>query len=205
MSDTSADSFVPLTTRASSRRPATGRLTTTATSVAGQDIICAVSESRGLSTTVGLAFVNLVTGEVVLCQICDSMTYVRTITKIAVFEPSEILLMDTAEESQLRYTIQKNLPGPILTFLNRRSWSDKAGLEYLDRLAFPDELEYLKLCLGVNYFAACSFGAVCFTLCQGTARYFLTKPRPSNTWSWSLSAFLLSTPCESVMSHLKVP
>lgn len=158
--DSSSDSFIPLTSRATSRRPATARPTTTATSVASQDIVCAVSESRGISTTIGLAFVNLATAEVVLCQICDSPTYVKTITKIGVFEPSEVLLMNTAEESRLRHTLQQNLPDPIFTFLDRRCWSDKAGHEYLDRLAFPDELEYLKLCLGVNYFAACSFAAV---------------------------------------------
>lgn len=131
------------------------------TSVAGQDIVCAVSESRGISTTVGLAFVNLATAEVVLCQMCDSPTYVKTVTKIGVFEPSEILFMNTAPESKFRYIIQENLPDPIFTFLDRRYWSDKAGHEYLDRLAFPGEADSLKVTLGGNYFAACCFAAVC--------------------------------------------
>lgn len=154
------DSFVPLTTRGSTRRAGTARPTTTATSVASQDIVCAVSESRGVSSTVGLAFVNLATAEVVLCQICDSQTYVKTVTKIGVFEPSEILFMNTAKESKLRYIIEENLSEPILTFVDRRCWSDKAGHEYLDRLAFPDEVDSLKVTLGGNYFAACSFAAV---------------------------------------------
>lgn len=108
----------------------------------------------------GLAFVNLVTAEVVLCQICDSQTYVQTVTKIGVFEPSEILFMSTAKESKLRYIIEENLSEPILTFVDRRYWSDKAGHEYLDRLAFPDEVDSLKVTLGGNYFAACCFAAV---------------------------------------------
>lgn len=108
----------------------------------------------------GLAFVNLATAEVVLCQICDSQTYVKTVTKIGVFEPSEILFMSTAKESKLRYIIEENLPEPILTFVDRRYWSDKAGHEYLDRLAFPDEVDSLKVTLGGNYFAACCFAAV---------------------------------------------
>lgn len=157
----SLDSFVPLTTRASSRHHATARPTTTATSVAAQDIVCAVSESRGVSSTVGLAFVNLATAEVVLCQICDSQTYVKTVAKIGVFEPSEILFMNTSKESKLRYIIQENLPDPIFTFLERRCWPEKAGVEYLDRLAFPDEVDSLKVTLGRNYFAACCFAAVC--------------------------------------------
>lgn len=154
------DYLIPLTTRGSTRRAGTARPTTTATSVASQDIVCAVSESRGVSSTVGLAFVNLATAEVVLCQICDSQTYVKTVTKIGVFEPNEILFMNTAGESKLRYIIEENLPEPILTFVDRRCWSDKAGHEYLDRLAFPDEVDSLKVTLGRNYFVACAFGAV---------------------------------------------
>lgn len=154
------DSFVPLTVRGSTRQAETARPTTAATSVASQDIVCAVSESRGVSSTVGLAFVNLATAEVVLCQICDSQTYVKTVTKIGIFEPSEILFMSTAKESKLRYIIEENLPEPILTFVDRRCWSDKAGHEYLDRLAFPDEVNSLKVTLRGNYFAACCFAAV---------------------------------------------
>ncbi|OQD67622.1 hypothetical protein PENPOL_c003G09892 [Penicillium polonicum] len=155
----SVDSFSPSVSRGTSRRP-TARPTTTATSVAAQDIICAVSESRGVSSTIGLAFVNLATAEAVLCQICDSQTYVKTIIKIGVFEPSEILFMNTAKESKLRYIIQENLPDPIFTFLDRRWWSEKTGHEYVERLAFPEEVDSLKVTLGGNYFAACCFAAV---------------------------------------------
>jgi DNA mismatch repair protein MSH4 len=158
------NSFVPLTSRVSSKDAPNGRPTTTATSVAGQDIVCAISESRGISSTVGLAFVNLATAEVVLCQICDGQTYAKTVTKLGVFEPSEILFMNTAKESTLRYIVQENLPDPIFTFLDRKCWSDKAAYEYLDRLAFPDELDSLKATLGGNFFAASSFAAVCLLL-----------------------------------------
>lgn len=160
--ESSVDSFLPLHSRTASRRHTVTKPTTTATSVASQDIVCALSESRGVSSTVGLAFINLATAEAVLCQICDSPTYVKTITKIGVFEPSEILFMSTAAESKLRYIVQENLPDPFFTFLDRRYWSDKGGQEYLDRLAFPDETDSLKTTLGGNYFAACCFAAVCF-------------------------------------------
>ncbi|KAG0157194.1 hypothetical protein PDIDSM_4379 [Penicillium digitatum] len=153
------DSVSQSVSRSTSRRP-TARPTTTATSVAAQDIICAVSESRGVSSTIGLAFVNLATAEAVLCQICDSQTYVKTIIKIGVFEPSEILFMNTAKESKLRYMIQENLPDPIFTFMDRRWWSEQTGHEYVDRLAFPEEVDSLKVTLGGNYFAACCFAAV---------------------------------------------
>ncbi|OQE28671.1 hypothetical protein PENSTE_c003G06774 [Penicillium steckii] len=154
----SCESFVPLTSKPASRRP-TGRPTTTATSVAGQDIICAISESRGVSSTVGLAFVNLATAEVVLCQICDSQIYEKTVIKIGVFEPNEILFMNTAKESKLCYILQENLPDTMFTYLDRKFWSDKTGHELLDRLAFRDEVDSLKVILDTNYFAGCCFAA----------------------------------------------
>lgn len=151
----------PLTGRKGSGR--TTRPTTTATSVASQDIICAISESRGISTTVGLAFVNLSTSEAVLCQICDSQTYVKTINKIGVFEPTEILFMNTARDSQYKlYSIvQENLPDFRITTINRKYWAEKTGHEYVERLAFPEDVESIKISLGGNYFAACSLAAVC--------------------------------------------
>lgn len=155
-----SDSFVPLSRQSSGLRRTTTRPTTTATSVATQDIICAVSESRGVSSTVGLAFVNLSTAETVLCQICDSQTYVKTVTKIGVFEPTEILFMNTAKESKLFYIIEENISNTTFTFLDRKLWSDKTGLEHADRLAFPMDIESIKIMFGGNYFAACCFAAV---------------------------------------------
>ena len=139
----------------------------TATSVASQDIICAICESRGVSSTVGLAFVNLATAETGLCQICDSQTYVKTITKIAVFEPTEILFMSTGRESKLFCIVQENIPDSTFTFVDRRYWSEKNGHEYVSRLAFPGDVESIKVSLGGNYFAACCLAAV------WTGPYFL--------------------------------
>ena len=138
----------------------TGRPATTATSVASQDIICAISESRGVSSTVGLAFVNLSTAEAVLCQICDSQTYARTVTKVNVFEPTEILFMKTARESKLPHIIQANIPDATFTFVDRRYWAEKTGHEYVERLGFAEDVDAIKITLGGNYFAACCFAAV---------------------------------------------
>ncbi|KAK2754230.1 MutS protein msh4 [Arachnomyces sp. PD_36] len=144
-----------------SRTTRTTRATTVATSVAGQDIICAISESRGISPTVGLAFVNLSTSEAVLCQICDSQTYAATIHKLAVFDPTEILFMNTAKEpeSKLYSIVEENLPELRITTIDRRYWSEKAGHEYVRQLAFQDEIESINVFLGGNYFAACCLAA----------------------------------------------
>ncbi|GFF82696.1 mutS protein homolog 4 [Aspergillus udagawae] len=133
-----ARSFTALTSRQDSDRPRTARPATTATSIASQDIICAI----------------------ILCQICDSQTYAKTVTKIAVFEPTEILFMSSAKGSKLFYIIQENIPDTTYTFLDRRYWSEKVGHEYVDRLAFPQDVETIKITLGGNYFASCCLAAV---------------------------------------------
>lgn len=142
------------------RRPATA-LTS---NVEDQDVICAITESRGISPTTGLAFVNLFTSEAVLCQICDSQTYVRTCHKLNVFNPSEILYMNTAADTKLLSIIQENLEvgqyGTKMQSIDRRYWSETSGHEYMHQLAFPDDLESLRVSMGGNYFAVCCFAAV---------------------------------------------
>ena len=142
-----------------------GRPATALTSnVEDQDIICAITESRGISPTIGLAFVNLSTSEAVLCQICDSQTYVRTCHKLKVFNPSEILYMSTAADTKLLSIIQENLEvdkyGINMQSIDRRYWSETSGHEYMQQLAFSDDLESLKVSMGGNYFAVCCFAAV---------------------------------------------
>jgi DNA mismatch repair protein MSH4 len=146
--------------RSRGRPPATA-LTS---NIEDQDIICAISESRGISPTIGLAFVNLSTSEAVLCQICDSQTYVRTCHKLKVFNPSEILYMNTAVDTKLLSILRENLEfekyGIFMQSIDRRYWSETSGHEYVQQLAFPDDLESLKVSMGGNYFAVCCFAAV---------------------------------------------
>ncbi|KAL1956145.1 hypothetical protein VTO42DRAFT_7580 [Malbranchea cinnamomea] len=148
-------------TGTTTRRPRTARPTTTATSVATQDIICAISESRGISPTVGLAFVNLSTSEAVLCQICDTQTYARTVQKLVVFDPTEILFTRTAKEScsKLYSIVEENLPHLNITAIDRRYFAEQTGHEYVEQLALKDDLESIKLSLDGIYFAICCFAA----------------------------------------------
>lgn len=157
-------------------RPRTGRsrARTAATSAGYADdhIVCAVTESRGLSPTVGLSFVNLTTSEAVLCQFADTQTYARTCHKISVFNPSDILYMSTAAESNLVSIIAENLnvgdTDIEMTEIGRKYWTESSGYEYIQRLAFPDDLESLKVSAGGNFFATCCFAAVCEFLLQSS-------------------------------------
>lgn len=127
-----------------------------------QQIICAISESRGLSPVVGLAFVNLSTSEAVLCQISDNQTYVKTEHKLTVFEPTEILFMTTAvqPESKLYSVVKANLPHIRVTVIDRKYWAETTGMDHMCQLALRQDLEALKVSVDGNYYAICCFSAV---------------------------------------------
>lgn len=130
-----------------------------------QQIICAISEGRGISPTVGLAFVNVSTGEAVLSQICDNQFYAKTLNKLQVFEPTEILIVSTSgppnAKSKMYNIVEENILGARIITVDRRYWSEGAGLEYIQQLAFIEDVEAIKVAIGGNYFATCCFAAVC--------------------------------------------
>ncbi|KAF2454939.1 muts domain V-domain-containing protein [Lineolata rhizophorae] len=147
--------------RAGTARPRTGY--STIGGAENQRVICALSESRGVSPTVGLAFVNLDTAEASLSQICDTQTYVRTLNKLIVYSPSEILIISTAAQpkSKLFSIVEENLleTNSFLTLLDRRYWAESTGFDYIQQLAFQEDVEAVKNAIGKNYFAVCSFAA----------------------------------------------
>lgn len=128
--------------------------------------ICAISESRGISPIVGLAFIDFTTTKAVLCQISDNKTFVRTMHKLYVYQPTEILLMSTAAQpkSQLYSTIEANLKSWLqsrLVILDRKYWSETTGNEYIENLALRQDVEAIKVSVGGNFYATCCIAAVC--------------------------------------------
>ncbi|KAL2045347.1 hypothetical protein ABVK25_012187 [Lepraria finkii] len=151
--------------RATIARPKTRPRTATSTIGGGdQQIICAINESRGLSPIVGLAFINLSTTEAVLCQISDSQTYVQTVHKLTIFEPTEILLAKTVAQppTKLYSIINEEFRDYIrISTVDRKYWAENTGIEYIQRLAFKQDVEAIKVSLEGNYYAICCFAAVC--------------------------------------------
>ena len=141
-----------------------GRPRTAASTVTGSDqqVICAISESRGISPIVGLAFVNLSTTEAVLCQISDNQTYTRTEQKLRIYEPSEILFMSTSlqPKSTLYLFVENSFSDVHITPIDRKYWAETKGMEYIQNLAIKEDLEAMKICLEGNYYATCCFAAV---------------------------------------------
>ena len=111
-----------------------------------------------------MSFVNLDTGEAVLCQICDSQTYVKTIHKLRVYNPSEILIMATAAspKSKLFSIIEENLDimESKMTLLDRKYWAEGAGFDYIKTLALDDDVEAIKLSVSGSFYAVCCVAAV---------------------------------------------
>ncbi|KAG4031595.1 hypothetical protein MFRU_009g03560 [Monilinia fructicola] len=164
-------SLPPLGRRSSTARPNTTRLSTgrrsRASSIIGggesQQIICAISEGRGVSPTIGLAFVNISTGEAVLSQICDNQFYVKTLHKLEVFEPTQILIVSNSgpphPKSKMYQVVEENILGARIITVDRRYWSETSGIEYIQQLAFKEDLEAIKVAIGGNYFSVCCFSA----------------------------------------------
>jgi DNA mismatch repair protein MSH4 len=56
--------------------------------------------------------------------------------------------------------VEENIPGARIITVDRRYWSEAAGLEYIRKLAFVEDVEAIKVAIGGNYFATCCFAAV---------------------------------------------
>jgi DNA mismatch repair protein MSH4 len=147
----------------SSLRPHTARTRTGISTLNDQEIVCAVIESRGVSPIVGIAFLNLTAAEATLCQISDSQTYVRTIQKILVYEPYLILVPAYGHcvSSKLYGFIEENVAQvSSVKEIDRRYFSETAGSDYIEHLAFMEDVEVLKLSMKGYFFALCCFSAV---------------------------------------------
>ncbi|KAL5606435.1 uncharacterized protein BROUX77_003628 [Berkeleyomyces rouxiae] len=138
-----------------------------ASSVIGNDesenLICALSEARGVAPAVGICFINVSTGEVSMSQICDNQFYVKTIHKLRMHEPSYILVCTTYclpnHKSTLYSLLEEHIVGSKLVSGDRSMWNEAAGLEYIQTLAFREDAEAIKVALQGNFYAICSFAA----------------------------------------------
>ncbi|CAM1511954.1 Fc.00g094670.m01.CDS01 [Cosmosporella sp. VM-42] len=128
-----------------------------------ESVVCAVSEARGVSPSVGVAFVNVSIGEVIISQICDNQSYVKTIHKIQISSPSRILFMSTAcppnRPSTLFSLVQELISEAQLDAVDRSAWSETDGLDYIHNLAFKDDVEPLKVATQGKFYAISSFAA----------------------------------------------
>ena len=139
---------------------------TTVTSVANEspNIICAICEARGVSPSVGIAFLDLTHGSAVLSQLLDNPSYFRTTHQVHMMDPSRIILRPSTAQSESPNTLNQILrtffPHIRLDICDRLSWSETSGLDCIERLAFESDLHRIKVTLAGKFYAVASFSAV---------------------------------------------
>ena len=70
--------------------------------------------------------------------------------------------MNTAAQpkSKLYSVIERNLPHIAVNPIDRKHWAETKGMEYIQQLAFKQDLEALKVAVEGNYYSICCFAAV---------------------------------------------
>ncbi|KAF9203814.1 MutS protein msh4 [Haplosporangium sp. Z 27] len=133
--------------------------------ISGQmhNFVAAVVEGRGTGAEVGICLCDLKTSEVILCQLADVQTYNRTMQKLNLYEPSEILVPATAIEpvsSNLVKAIKENLPFSTITPMSRRFFNDKTGLQCIKKYIIKEGSPSLLLGIPTKYFCLAATAAV---------------------------------------------
>ncbi|KAG6002884.1 hypothetical protein E4U21_002706 [Claviceps maximensis] len=150
-------------TAASSRRSRPGTLSTILGTNDDQTIICALGEARGVSPLVGMALVNISLGEAILSQICDNQSYVKTIHKLQMANPSRIVFMSTTcppiKDNVLFTLVNELIPDARVELVDRPAWSETDGLEYINNLAFESDVDPIKVAVVGKFYSVSSFAA----------------------------------------------
>ncbi|KAF5361637.1 hypothetical protein D9758_007277 [Tetrapyrgos nigripes] len=143
--------------RTANSRPTTARPQTAASTKHEANYVVALLEGRGLGREVGLAALDKDTGRVVLVQLSDCQTYVKTMHQMHLHNPCLILVPDTflstsgvgsARKPAYRQYMTRS---PMLDFIReefpdvpvepvlRKYWNATSGLEFVQQLCVEDE------------------------------------------------------------------
>ncbi|GBC10104.1 hypothetical protein RclHR1_09340003 [Rhizophagus clarus] len=121
----------------SSNLPTRRPKTSASVCIGGRDnhsFLVAMIEGRGVATEVGMCFIDLRTSECILSQIADSQTYVKTLHKLNLYNPVEIVLSVTAIEpskSKLCKILEDNMSMVSIVPIGRKYFNDTIGLNYI--------------------------------------------------------------------------
>lgn len=161
------------------------------------DIVCAVSEARGVTPSVGVAFVNVSIGEVILSQICDNQNYVKTIHKIQMMMPSRIIFSSNASLNPRPYGLfsmmKEMMTDSQVDEFDRSAWSESDGLDYISQLAFKSDIAPIRVAIQGKFYATTAFSAVRMRISMEWV-VVLTFHRPCSSLSRTLVSSLQTTP-----------
>ncbi|KAG2139666.1 muts domain V-domain-containing protein [Suillus clintonianus] len=139
-------------------RPGTARPQTAASTMHDASYVIALIESRGIAHEVGMAALDKDTGRVMLIQLSDCSTYVKTLHQMHVHPPSIILVPDTfltptnasltpsasaaraASSSSLSVQfIKEEFPQIPIEPILRKYWNDSAGYQFIAQFCVEDD------------------------------------------------------------------
>ncbi|KAI5997385.1 muts domain V-domain-containing protein [Pisolithus albus] len=160
-------------TRASTSRPWTA-----ASSKHEASYVVAIFESRGIAHEVGMAAMDRDTGRVVLVQLADCPTYVKTLHQMHIHYPVLVLVPETfvsAVDASLatsgkrppttsllvRFIIEEFQSVPIEP-VPRRYWNDGAGMDFITQLCVEDDERAATLISAADKYYALSATSALF-------------------------------------------
>ncbi|KAF9042120.1 muts domain V-domain-containing protein [Panaeolus papilionaceus] len=151
-------------------RPTTARPQTAASTRHEGTYVIALVEGRGISREVGIAALDKDTGRVMLVQVADCQSYVKTLHQMHIHQPSLILVPDTffsasdaalapsgkraSSTSLLIQLIRDEFPEVDMEPVGRKNWNDAGGLEFITQLCVEnDERAATILAVSNKYYA----------------------------------------------------
>ncbi|KAF7307828.1 MutS 4 [Mycena kentingensis (nom. inval.)] len=156
-------------TRPGTARPGTARPTTAVSVRPEGSYIVAVVEARGVGHEVGIAALDRDTGRVMLVQLSDCQTYVKTLHQMHLHTPALVLVPDTflavdgsTPTCVLVEYILEEFPGVPVDPVGRRYWNEGGGLEFISQLCVEDDERAGTLLAATNKYYALSAACALF-------------------------------------------
>ncbi|KIO01684.1 hypothetical protein M404DRAFT_16192 [Pisolithus tinctorius Marx 270] len=154
--DRSTGSFRPATSQSRpGTRASTGRPRTAASTRHEASYVVAIFESRGIAHEVGMAAMDKDTGRVVLVQLADCPTYVKTLHQMHIHFPVLVLVPETfvsaadasfatsgkrpSTTSLLVRFIMEEFQNVPIEPVARKYWNDSAGMDFITQLCVEDD------------------------------------------------------------------
>ncbi|KAH3873388.1 hypothetical protein DPMN_036623 [Dreissena polymorpha] len=126
--------------------------------------LVAIVEGRGLAKgEVGMATLDLKKPELSLSQFSDMPTYVKTITKLQIAQPLEIIFPNTACESgtmtNLSKIVTEQFPNTTISTVQRKYFNETKGLMNVKHLCVP-EYSSVELEIASKYYCLAAAAAL---------------------------------------------
>lgn len=154
--DRSTGSFRPATSQSRpGTRASTGRPRTAASTRHEASYVVAIFESRGIAHEVGIAAMDKDTGRVVLVQLADCPTYVKTLHQMHIHFPVLVLVPETfvsaadasfatsgrrpSTTSLLVRFIMEEFQNVPIEPVARKYWNDSTGMDFITQLCVEDD------------------------------------------------------------------